>query len=84
MKEFYLKKFYTEKKLGFNVPIKEWALDTIVGYTEDNLKSFTANYGFFDYDVMLDKIRQTKSGNTEHINKLWTVYFFMNWFNRWA
>jgi asparagine synthase (glutamine-hydrolysing) len=71
------------KKMGFCVPLKEWAGDIMLDYTQQHLRSFAANTGFFNEEGLQHLIRQIKTGNTSYTNQLWTVYFLMAWFKKW-
>lgn len=71
------------KKMGFCVPLKEWAGDIMLDYTRENLRSFASNTGFFNEEGLEHLIQQIKAGNTAYTNQLWTVYFLMAWFKKW-
>ncbi len=71
------------KKRGFNVPLKEWAGEIMVDYIEDNLKSFCSKHDQFNYEGLQPQIANFRKGNLNTTNNLWTIYFLMNWFNKW-
>lgn len=71
------------KKMGFCVPLKEWAGDIMIDYTREHMRSFVANTGFFNEEGLQHLMRQIKAGNTSYTNQLWTVYFLMAWFKKW-
>ena len=71
------------KKMGFCLPINEWASKTIVDYVESNLSSHVANYDIFNNEKVTQQIQSVKSGNTNHVNHIWTIYFLMSWLNKW-
>lgn len=74
---------YRPKK-GFCLPIKEWASSTICSYVEDNIKIFNKNFPLFNEDYILKQIKKLKSDQAADVNKVWSYYFFMNWYKRWA
>jgi asparagine synthase (glutamine-hydrolysing) len=71
------------KKRGFNVPLKEWAGDSMLNYIDGNLKSFCSNHEQFNYEGLKLLVASFRKGNQNSTNKLWSIYFLMNWFNRW-
>ena len=71
------------KKMGFCVPIKEWASDTIVNYVDNNLQNFTSNYDIFEKSILQKQINQIKAGNSNYTNNIWTTYFLMKWIEKW-
>jgi asparagine synthase (glutamine-hydrolysing) len=71
------------KKMGFNVPLREWAGDIMLDYTEMNLESFCSNIGLFEKERLKVLIHNIRNGKTDSTNNLWTIYFLMNWFKKW-
>jgi len=71
------------KKMGFCVPLREWAGDIMVDYMEQNLKSFCRNTGIFNEESLKLHIREIRKGNAEYTNNLWTVYFLISWYKKW-
>ncbi len=71
------------KKMGFCVPLREWAGDIMITYIEDNLSDFCKNTGIFDEIGLRKNIEEIRKGNTKYTNNLWTVYFLMSWFKKW-
>jgi asparagine synthase (glutamine-hydrolysing) len=71
------------KKMGFCVPLKEWAGDIMLEYVDENLHEFCSNTGIFNEEGLRKHIIEIKKGNTQYTNNLWTVYFLMAWFKRW-
>ncbi|MCR9287869.1 MAG: asparagine synthase (glutamine-hydrolyzing) [Bacteroidetes bacterium] len=71
------------KKMGFCLPIREWAGDTISAYVIDNAHSFASNTGLFSSEEMIRKATQLKNGKINNTNTVWTLYFLMNWFKKW-
>lgn len=71
------------KKMGFCVPLKEWAGDIMLDYTATHLHSFASNTGFFREEGLKELLQQIRKGNTTQTNQLWTVYFLMAWFKKW-
>jgi asparagine synthase (glutamine-hydrolysing) len=71
------------KKMGFCLPIREWASDTIVEYIENNYASFSSNYNIFNEETIKSQLSSLKAGNQNYTNNVWTIYFLMRWFNKW-
>ncbi|MBK9319312.1 MAG: hypothetical protein IPM91_11105 [Bacteroidetes bacterium] len=71
------------KKMGFCVPLQEWAGDIMLDYMDEHLKSFTRNTGIFNEAGLQNQIEQIRKGNKAYTNQLWTIYFMMAWFKKW-
>lgn len=71
------------KKMGFSVPLREWAGGYMSDYVELNLKRFSSNTGLFDSTGLTEITRQIKAGGKSNVNDLFTLYFLMAWFKRW-
>jgi asparagine synthase (glutamine-hydrolysing) len=71
------------KKMGFCVPLKEWAGELMLDYIENNLLNFCKDNPQFDHSGLSKLTQRLKAGDTAVSNTLWTVYFLMTWFNRW-
>ena len=71
------------KKQGFNVPIREWAGDILCEFLADNASRFAKETGLFSEKEILRQVSLLKSGNTNYTNSIWTLYFLVNWFDRW-
>ena len=71
------------KKMGFCVPIREWAGDIMIDYIEQNLKTFCDIHPQFKFDELNQLLKQLKSGSDVSVNKLWTLYFLIAWFKKW-
>ncbi|MFY0604915.1 MAG: asparagine synthase (glutamine-hydrolyzing) [Flavobacteriaceae bacterium] len=71
------------KKMGFCLPIKEWASDTIHNYVKDNIKQFCRETNLFDEEAVNQQLKFLKSGREEYTNTIWSIYFLMNWYKKW-
>jgi asparagine synthase (glutamine-hydrolysing) len=71
------------KKMGFVVPLREWSGEIMFDYIETNMKSFCANTGIFKEAALREHLQEIRNGNKDYTNNLWTIYFLMNWYNRW-
>ena len=71
------------KKMGFCVPLQEWAGDIMLDYTVSNARSFARNTGIFSEEGIHREIDAIRSGMKTHTNQLFTIYFLMAWFKRW-
>ncbi len=71
------------KKMGFCVPLKDWAGDILSSYIEKNLKQFCIETNIFDYSELNLQLNSLKKGEEKYTNNLWMLYFLINWFNKW-
>jgi asparagine synthase (glutamine-hydrolysing) len=71
------------KKKGFCVPIKEWGHDIMIDYLQSALPAFQQKVDVFNGRQIEQLIDDVKSGNQNNVNRLWTIYFFVHWYNRW-
>lgn len=71
------------KKKGFCVPIKEWGTDIMVEYVEAELSDFCKKFDVFKESELVNILENVKSGKSSSTNMLWTVYFLIQWYNRW-
>ncbi|MBL4710647.1 MAG: asparagine synthase (glutamine-hydrolyzing) [Flavobacteriales bacterium] len=71
------------KKQGFCVPLKEWGTDIMVEYLEEELGSFCSTVDIFKEDKLRAILEKVKSGKSNNINMLWTIYFLIQWYNKW-
>jgi asparagine synthase (glutamine-hydrolysing) len=71
------------KKMGFSVPLREWAGGYMAGYVQQHLKSFASDTGLFDAEGLSEITNQIKAGSKSNVNDLFTLYFLMAWFKRW-
>ncbi len=71
------------KKMGFNLPIREWATETIYNYVKDNIKQFSDDTNIFNVDTVNMQLKMLKDGKEEYTNNIWTIYFLINWYKKW-
>lgn len=71
------------KKMGFCLPLKEWAGETIVQDLKKDVSLFCKETGIFKYEEIKQQISAFENGKSDGINRLWTIYFFMNWYKKW-
>ena len=71
------------KKMGFCVPLKEWAGDQMSDFIETNLHSFCSNTGYFNEGALRKQLHNLQNGQKDNSNDMWTIYFLMSWFKRW-
>ena len=71
------------KKMGFCVPLQEWAGDLMTCFIEENMHEFCSNTGIFNESGLKHHLKEIKRGNKNYTNNLWTVYYLMAWFKRW-
>lgn len=71
------------KKMGFCLPIKEWAGETIYNEVKANIKQFSNDTGLFNVQAVNKQLEYLKAGREEYTNNIWTIYFLMNWYKKW-
>ena len=71
------------KKMGFNLPIREWAKETIYNGVKDNIVQFNKDTNLFNLDEVNTQLRLLKDGNDHYTNTIWTIYFLINWYKKW-
>lgn len=71
------------KKMGFNLPIREWASETIYNGVKKDIKLFNEETNFFNLEEVNSQLRLLKEGNQQYTNNVWTIYFLINWYKKW-
>jgi asparagine synthase (glutamine-hydrolysing) len=71
------------RKRGFNVPLKEWATDLLLSEVDAGLSDFCRDYPYFSEQGLRQHVDRLRGGDTDVVNRLWTVYFLMRWFRHW-
>ncbi len=71
------------KKRGFNVPLREWGGAVLTDYIDTNLSDFCKDFPQFRYEGIKAQVDRLRAGNTDASNRLWTIYFLMQWFRKW-
>ncbi len=70
-------------KMGFCVPIREWGGDIMLEYMEDNVSEFCRAIEILDETYLRKRIAAYRSGKTQNVHALWSLYFLMAWYSRW-
>jgi asparagine synthase (glutamine-hydrolysing) len=71
------------RKQGFNVPLREWMLTTIVDHIERGAADFCRLTGLFDADGIGRLVASARGGAVNLAPSLWNVFFLMSWFDQW-
>ncbi|MDB4225166.1 asparagine synthase (glutamine-hydrolyzing) [Flavobacteriaceae bacterium] len=71
------------KKMGFNLPIREWAKETIYNGVKDNIVQFNKETNIFNLEEVNTQLRLLKEGNDQYTNTIWSIYFLINWYKKW-
>lgn len=77
------KEILYRKKMGFNVPLREWAGEMMLDFIDTHLDEFCDRHPAFNKDGLRKQVQRFKSGDEKVTNTLWTVYFLMAWFKKW-
>ena len=72
------------RKMGFCVPIREWANDIIVPYIDQHLAAFCRETGLFQEAGIREQLRQSSAGDQNHAFGLWNLYYLMSWMRKWV
>lgn len=71
------------KKQGFCVPLKEWGTDIMVEYLAAEISPFCKEVDVFKEEKLLSILENVKNGKSNNTNMLWTIYFLIQWYNKW-
>jgi asparagine synthase (glutamine-hydrolysing) len=71
------------KKMGFNVPLREWGKEIMTDYVVSNMHSFCTNTNLFNEQGLRSLLNRIKGGKQNSTNDLFTIYFLMAWFKKW-
>lgn len=71
------------KKMGFNLPIREWAKESIYNGVKDNVAQFNKDTNLFNLEEVNSQLRLLKNGDNQYTNNIWTIYFLINWYKKW-
>jgi len=77
------KEFLYRKKMGFCLPINEWAGKTITSFVEENIAELSSNLEIFSREQVLNMVKLLKRGDLAYTNSVWTIYFLLHWFKKW-
>ncbi len=83
LKELLPDEILYRKKMGFSVPLREWAGPYLADYVDRHLKSFCRQTGLFDENRLCETVKKIKTGSKSRVNDLFTIYFLMAWMKRW-
>ena len=76
-----------KKKLGFPIPIRVWLREEKYYNRVKEMFQSDAAKQYFNTDLLLQLLEEHKSGKnknekTDHSRKIWTVYVFLVWYDR--
>lgn len=71
------------KKMGFCVPLQEWAGEIMVDYLEREGAAFCERTGVFSEAGLRRQLDAARAGSAHYTSTLWSVYFLASWINRW-
>lgn len=71
------------KKMGFNLPIREWANETIYNTVKEKFNQFNEDTNWFNKSEVFKQLELLKNGNNQYTNNIWTMYFLINWYKKW-
>ena len=76
------KKTAQKKKLGFPIPIRVWLKeDKYYNRVREMFETKEAEQ-FFEVDYLNRLLREHKQGKHDNSRKIWTVYIFLVWYQR--
>jgi asparagine synthase (glutamine-hydrolysing) len=71
------------KKMGFCMPIREWAGELLIEYVDSTIDQFVQQHDVFNAHEVKRLLNRFKKGDKQLTNTVWTLYFLMNWFDQW-
>lgn len=72
------------RKMGFCVPLKDWAGEIMLGYLKCNAERFCRDTGLFDPAFMHTCLESISSGSQKFAFAVWNFYFLINWHKKWV
>src|SRR5204862_7756159 len=63
------------RKMGFCVPIKEWAGEIMADYLTEHMEQFCRETGYFDVEFMRQSVASIKNGSSKYAFSAWNFYF---------
>ena len=73
---------YKKKKLGFPVPLREWMKEEDLYQKIQAAFNSPAAEQFFDVQKINKLLALFKSGKQDNYKKVWTIYTFLVWYDR--
>jgi len=78
------KEMMDRPKKGFGVPIQEWFKKELKEYFEVYLsEKALSKHGLFNVDEVLRLKNEYLSGSNANVTKLWFIFMFQMWYERW-
>lgn len=71
------------RKMGFCVPLKEWAGEIMLDYLNEHAEAFCRETGLFDPIFMRTCLDSIRSGSQKFAFAVWNFYFLINWHKKW-
>ncbi|MBI4125828.1 MAG: asparagine synthase (glutamine-hydrolyzing) [Deltaproteobacteria bacterium] len=85
MRKHLPKNILHRKKQGFAVPVAEWIKkDLKQQFLESLHPSKIKKEGFFNAEAVVHLLNAHLQGRANHAKKLWTLFMFENWLERWG
>lgn len=70
------------EKLGFPTPVRHWLQEPEIYEKVKNTINADFAFEFFDINILNRMLMQHKSGAKNNARKLWTIYTFLVWYQR--
>jgi asparagine synthase (glutamine-hydrolysing) len=83
LEPYLTKEILYRKKMGFVVPIREWAASLLTEDIKLNLEKVNRDFDFFNKEAVFHALDKINNGDKTYTNKIWMVYFLSNWLKRW-
>ena len=72
-----------KKKLGFTIPIRVWLKEEKYYNRVKTQFSSKEAQQFFNVSYLLKLLEEHKAGKQDNSRKIWTVYIFLLWYDRY-
>lgn len=83
----YIPKELVERpKMGFGIPLEQWCKEDInlsKLLKEQLSKERIKKDGIFEYSIIENELNKYFSGKKVSFNKIWTLFIFQMWYDRW-
>jgi asparagine synthase (glutamine-hydrolysing) len=71
------------RKQGFNVPLRDWMVDTIADHIEARVDAFCRDTDLMDAAGVRRLVQRARAGADSVAPALWNVFFLMSWCDEW-
>lgn len=71
-------------KMGFGIPVEDWMQNELKPLVKESLSEANLNqHGLFNTPDVTKLLNEFFGGRKEHHQKIWYLFMFQMWYNRW-